>query len=214
MSDEKRFLITPPPGLLPEAPAAPVEPEPERRVDEEHGDSATRRVLPRSPGVAFPLPSNPMGGAAAPVTAAESASAPAAAPQTPARSVSTPSGEAEVPTGEHPAQLGPWTIRLPDGTAQLVTTAGVVLGRNPVVPERWPAAERLRIHDPERTVSSTHALLIVVGATLRLVDLGSTNGVAVTSAGVREKVAGADGVKVGDPAEIELGSFHLRVARG
>ncbi|TPW75027.1 FHA domain-containing protein [Schumannella soli] len=213
MTEQKRFLITPPPGLLPEAPGAPPEPEPERRVDEEHGDSATRRVMPRSPGVAFPLPANPMGGlapaVAGPAPAAESAPGSAPAPS----SVSTPSGEAEVPTGEHPAQPGPWTIRLPDGATQVVTTSGVVLGRNPVVPERWPAAERLRIHDPERTVSSTHALLIVVGGALRLIDLGSTNGVAVTSGGLREKVAGVDGVKVGDPAEIELGSFHLRVAR-
>ncbi|TPW72263.1 FHA domain-containing protein [Schumannella sp. 10F1B-5-1] len=123
------------------------------------------------------------------------------------------SAEADVPTGENPVLRPGWSIQLPGGVQHPVTTAGLVLGRNPSAPERWPDAQAVLIADPDRSVSKTHALLVVVGDELRLIDLASTNGVAVTADGLRQKVAHPDGVVVGDPAVIELGSFQLGASR-
>jgi len=67
---------------------------------------------------------------------------------------------------------------LDDGRTFALSATSIVIGRNPVGD---PGEQRLAIPDKTRTLSKTHARLIVQGDEWRLTDLHSTNGVVVVA---------------------------------
>jgi hypothetical protein len=104
-----------------------------------------------------------------------------------------------------------WTLVLPEGD-RVPVDGPILLGRDPVPPASNPAARPIPLVDPGKTMSKTHALLqpAPLGVRgLRVTDLHSTNGPAITFGGVRTVLApGAEGIAtVG--SVIELGSFTL-----
>jgi len=69
------------------------------------------------------------------------------------------------------------------------------------------------IDDPQRSVSKTHAVLAVADdGGLRIVDLRSTNGVAVTVEGEQSRVSGS-GATIHATAPVVLGQYPLTARR-
>ncbi len=123
--------------------------------------------------------------------------------------VAAPAPDAEVA----PARPTELRLILPDGAG--VRLAGALLfGRDPAaIPER-PDARLLPVSDPGKTVSKTHALLEPdpAGGSVRVVDLFSTNGVAVDSPEGRTLVAPGGSARARVGSSILLGSFVIEVA--
>ena len=106
-----------------------------------------------------------------------------------------------------------WSLVLPDGSL-LEVDGPILLGRDPAPLADRPDARPVPLVDPGKTVSKTHLLLEPAepgGRGIRVRELHSTNGVAITAGGVRTVLpAGGEGVApVG--ATIELGSFTVLV---
>ncbi|MFJ4253657.1 DUF5684 domain-containing protein [Microbacterium sp. NPDC090003] len=70
------------------------------------------------------------------------------------------------------------SLVLDDGRSFALSGASVVIGRNPVGD---PGEQRLSITDATRTLSKTHARLVVTDDEWRLTDLHATNGVVVVA---------------------------------
>lgn len=109
-----------------------------------------------------------------------------------------------------------WTLQLPDGTRHPLT-GPLVLGRDPIAdPARAIAGADvalLPVVDTAKTVSKTHALLLPEPQSIRVVDLHSTNGVAIMTSGTRTVLApGGEGFATA-ASRIELGSFTIAIAR-
>ena len=109
--------------------------------------------------------------------------------------VPTPPGMPVAPPAEtfaaepQPVELEPpaapasqWSLLLHDGS--LVQLAGtMLLGRDPARLPGWESASLVKLNDPDKTVSKTHAGMDTTDGSLTVVDLESTNGVAVTAPG-------------------------------
>ena len=111
-----------------------------------------------------------------------------------------------------------WSLVLPDGV-RVAVDRPIVLGRHPAVPADSPDAMPVALVDASKTVSKTHALLRPATPGwerqegIRITDLHSTNGVALTVGGVRTVlVPGGEGIAVVG-AVIELGSFTVLLDR-
>ncbi|WP_353988138.1 FHA domain-containing protein [Ruicaihuangia caeni] len=233
MPDDKRYLISVPPGLIPQAepdvnsgtrklpqPQKPSGPPPEQAP-------STPGAGPRGPvislGPGSPLPSAPPRSApvsepAAPIPAAGPAAEPAAE-----RAVTPAVEPTAVDEGERstlsatetaPVAVRRWVLALGDGTRHPVDPA-VVVGRNPNPQGLGSAAGAgalpLAIVDPERSVSKTHALFQVRDGVLTVLDLDSTNGVVVSADGRDQPVVPGQPEVVPDAAVVSLGRFELRV---
>lgn len=235
MPDEP-YLITPPPGMLPE-----------RRRDDDPTDaeapvqtgSGTRRLeLPRQPPTTgVPLPDAAAAAAPAPV-ASPSIAAPAApvAPETPPApdealsSTVTRTGPAEAPADvddatvlradvvavesapDHTVPVSSnlerrWVVEFSDGTRVTIAPGGLIVGRDPIGFPRWPQAELVRLDDPTRSVSKTHAVIQPDADGVRVIDLGSTNGVNRIVDDLRVPVDADQGALVRDGAVLEFGSL-------
>ena len=107
-----------------------------------------------------------------------------------------------------------WSLALENGLTVPVTGA-VYLGRNPSAGAEHPAAATLTIDDPRKSISKTHALLVVDGDGAWLTDLHSTNGCAVLAIDGSETVL-TPGVALAVPAgaTIELGEYAIRLNHG
>lgn len=115
------------------------------------------------------------------------------------------------PTGST-ASTG-WTLSLPDGTVPLTGTT--FLGRDPAPTSEHPHAGLLRLNDPAKSVSKTHAVFDVDGDGLWVRDLDSTNGVWVAGAdGQETRVAAGERVRLTPGARVELGEFPIDIIRG
>jgi hypothetical protein len=112
-----------------------------------------------------------------------------------------------------PASSGPpsWSLVLPDGS-RLRLDGPMLLGRDPAPLADQPTATLVPLADSSKTVSKTHALFVPADGGVRVTDLHSTNGVAITSGTVRVVlVAGGDGIApLG--GLVELGAFTIGVA--
>lgn len=87
------------------------------------------------------------------------------------------------------------SLVLDDGRTFALSGASVVIGRNPIGD---PGEQRLAISDTTRTLSKTHARLVVHEDEWRLTDLHATNGVVVV---------GDDGTEtLLDPGESVIGN--------
>jgi hypothetical protein len=133
--------------------------------------------------------------------------APVAAPVSPAVPVVSPAAPSSAATP------GAWFVRLPDGSEHELGVDGVVLGRNPAAPSARPAAIPVRVDDPGRSVSKTHAAIVPEGDRARVLDLRSTNGVAVTPPDGEATVVPADGLLAVAGSVVALGDYPVALAR-
>ncbi len=107
---------------------------------------------------------------------------------------------------------------LPDGS-RVPVARPLLLGRDPAAPSDRPGALLVSLSDTGKTVSKTHALIEpddrtgTGGFTVRVRDLYSTNGVAITTGGERRVLTagGEDVAQLG--SLIELGSVSILVSR-
>ena len=180
------------PAPVPEPPAPPADAEPVASVDEPRRvvrsvppsfrDGEIQDAEPRM-SMIRPAPENPPSGAA------EAAAAAAAQPAV-TQSRPTPEVDATVvvprPTDD---DLGATVVVarkpgvrrvlvLDDGRRFSLSGASVVIGRNPAGD---PGEQRLAISDSTRTLSKTHARLVVHDDEWRLTDLHATNGVVIVA---------------------------------
>ena len=84
------------------------------------------------------------------------------------------------PLGAQP-RAASLTLETEDG-ARHVVTSRAVFGRNPSATDEWAGALIVVIDDPAKSVSKSHAALLVTPTGSTLVDLGSTNGTEVIRA--------------------------------
>jgi hypothetical protein len=195
MAEPDPFLITPPPGLLP-----PPKPAPDEVASVATGSETRRTGLP-------PIPVR------APAVPVVSAPAPAPEPEPAAGAAPGLAAAAAPPAAAVPTRA--WRVRLADGAEHPVGAGGIVLGRNPAAPADRPDAIPVVVDDPGKSVSKTHALNVPEGDRLRVRDLRSTNGVAVTPVdGEATVVRGPEGVLAGDGAVVALGDYTLAVQGG
>jgi hypothetical protein len=108
------------------------------------------------------------------------------------------------------AAVTAWSLVLPDGS-RTPLTGPLLFGRDPAAIPGAPGAGLVRLVDPGKTVSKTHAVLEPVEGGVRVRDLHSTNGVAITAFGVRTVLAPAGEGVAPTGSTIELGSFAIVV---
>lgn len=109
------------------------------------------------------------------------------------------------------AQLGPVAV-LTDGAERIEVASTALLGRRPRPQPNEEVGAVVELTDPTRSVSSTHALLSWDGATLWLVDRGSTNGSWVVRAdGTRQRAEAGRPVAAPAGSAVQLGNRTFRV---
>ncbi|KQV24542.1 FHA domain-containing protein [Yonghaparkia sp. Root332] len=223
-----RPLITPPPGLVPDAAPTPRGPAVERAaggplIDLPPGlaDSGTVRVpAVRRASVVAP-PAGPAPAApAAPATAPRFFPAvpgmlpvpptppapPALRPAPEGAASPEPTPEPDVAASPEPGALA---IQLPDGR-RLAVTGRMLLGRDPAELDGWRGAELVRLADPDRSVSKTHAAIEPDQGALLVHDLASTNGTErATPHGHVLPVAPGHPLRVEAGDALRLGSFVI-----
>jgi hypothetical protein len=106
-----------------------------------------------------------------------------------------------------------WRLTLASGGVVEIASRAVA-GRAPRAPAGWEGAVLVSIDDPDRTVSKTHAGFAVDGDAVFVTDLDSTNGVAIVSPdGIESVLEPGRAVAIPEGAEVELGSFAVRITR-
>lgn len=194
----------PPPGYAaPAAPAVPVAP------------AAPAAPAYPPPAYTAPPPAAPAQPAAPPPPPAQSPPTFAAPLPPVTRAPSLPPAAAAPPAaaGAPLVASTQWTITLESGESVSVDGA-LYLGRNPTAGTDYPTASTLVINDPRKSVSKTHAVLLVNGQSASLTDLHSTNGCAVIGADGSELVLTPRvPLPVVSGATIKLGDYVLRLSR-
>ncbi len=75
-----------------------------------------------------------------------------------------------------------WILRIGGGAPLPLHGEVIILGRNPAVDTLYPRAQLIAVPDPTRTVSKTHARVVLIGGVWEVTDLNSTNGVTLVTA--------------------------------
>lgn len=207
------FIIPPPPppGVA-SSPDAPAEAPPEPPVT----DAASYIDLP--PGVIDSATFK-----VEPARVVRAPRAPDAAPQKTERSneeitfFPTPiGGPAVVPEAPEPSK-STWVLTLPDGIELTLDGGRMLVGRNPSAPEPTHEGSGIRlvsVTDPLKSVSKTHAEFELRGGEVFVTDLGSTNGIAIGSAGQEDElVTPGEATVVTSGRIVALGTFEILVAR-
>lgn len=178
-------FIVPPPGLIP---AASPRDEPDRTVQD---------VRPRG----LPAFSPPPGvGPASAMPGATGHPGPGERDE-----------RIEAPTPS-PAE-GVWRLRGPGGLEVLLLRP-VVLGRDPLPDRGRPDAAVIRLEDPARSVSKTHARIEVVDDRVTVTDLSSTNGTRVlTPEGETRELEPGRPVEAPSGSSVLLGELAVRLDR-
>lgn len=105
-----------------------------------------------------------------------------------------------------------WMLLLADG--ERVSVEGpIVIGRKPFAVDGFPEAKLVTVVDRDKTVSKSHAILLPYDGGLFVLDLDSTNGVAVVANGRRTPATSTEFSPVPDGAVVELGSYLLGAER-
>lgn len=107
-------------------------------------------------------------------------------------------------------RLQTWRITV-DGAADVTFTAAeILIGRKPASRREHPEAQLVTIPDPTKTVSKTHARMVLRGDQWMIVDLESTNGVFVeTARGEHQVVAGSE---IAITGAFSLGDLRLTLS--
>jgi FHA domain len=107
-----------------------------------------------------------------------------------------------------------WRLVLPDGQ-QFEVNGSVLVGRDAGAIPQWPNAQLLSVADPEKSVSKTHAAFEVVDGVLSVIDLGSTNGVVVTTSDGREiELDPRQRIELEPGSDVELGDVVIQIEKG
>ena len=133
-----------------------------------------------------PAQSAPPTGSAPPAHAAAAAVPPELAP---APVAATPPAEADDDLDETMIvvrHMKPWTLETEHGLKVSLTKSAVLLGRNPARGSAHPGAQLVVLHDPDKTVSKTHARLDYFEGIWGIRDLQSTNGTVLIDSGGNE----------------------------
>lgn len=103
-------------------------------------------------------------------------------------------------------------LELPDGSV-LPLENGLIVGRDPQPQEGYGVTERARLHDVERSVSKTHAILGVSDGTIWVLDLNSTNGTVLLADDGTETLCTPE-VATPLPAgtDVRFGEYRVHVA--
>jgi hypothetical protein len=194
--EDKPGFIIPPPGLIPPAPSAPTE------------TSETVRLGDRRPAIPVFVPAVPGITPPPTVVVPKETAAPihTAVPLHTAVPIHT-----AVPT--HTGAPPQWSLTMHDGSVRYVSGT-LLLGRDPARVEGWASAGLMVINDPEKTISKTHAAIDCTGDQFFIVDLHSTNGVAIIAPDGTETIPD-DGVRtaVAVGSDIELGRYRIVLNR-
>lgn len=83
-------------------------------------------------------------------------------------------------------RMKPWTLETEHGLKVSLTKPAVLLGRNPARGSAHPGAQLVVLHDPDKTVSKTHARLDYFEGIWGIRDLQSTNGTVLIDGGGNE----------------------------
>jgi Double zinc ribbon/FHA domain len=106
-----------------------------------------------------------------------------------------------------------WRLVLPDGR-QIEVPAALLVGRDPAVNAKWPAAVLLAIDDEAHSMSKTHAVFESDAGGLWVTDLDSTNGVVITNAdGAELDIDSNVRTPIQPGSDVELGDYILQVER-
>jgi hypothetical protein len=105
-------------------------------------------------------------------------------------------------------------LELPDGSV-LPLDNGLIVGRDPQHQEGYGVTERARLHDVERSVSKTHAILGISEGRIWVLDLNSTNGTVLIADDGTETLCVPE-VATPLPANtaVRFGEYRVRVAVG
>lgn len=180
------------PASAPEVEAPEPFAEPQRLRGSGLGTRADRAASIRPVPVVLPVPETPV-----PVPA------PSAAP-VPAADDDDLEATVVVQRSRGPRRV----LVLDDGRTFALSATSIVIGRNP---EGEPGEQRLAVPDKTRTLSKTHARLVVQGDEWRLTDLHSTNGVVVVADDGAETLLDA-GESVTGAGRFVLGEVGMHVA--
>ncbi|TJY72303.1 FHA domain-containing protein [Arthrobacter sp. CAU 1506] len=188
--------------------------------------SAAAPVPTAAPAIAQVPPSSPMAGDHASRDAEPSYALAAAGPAAPGQVAAGPAAGGAV-AGGHPddefaatmvrasnTPAGPLTITFDDGRDVVLETTALI-GRNPAAAAGEDIDQLIDFADMGRSVSKTHVLLRVDGATVWVTDRNSTNGSAVTGAdGIRRPLVPGIPVAAVPGATVEFGdrSFTIGAA--
>ncbi|MBW8762804.1 MAG: FHA domain-containing protein [Microbacterium sp.] len=174
----------------PEAPASDPFAEPQRLRGSGLGTRADRAASIKPVPVVLPVPEPQV-----PVAAA-------------APDPATADDDIEATVVVHRSRGPRRVLVLDDGRTFALSATSIVIGRNP---EGEPGEQRLSIPDKTRTLSKTHARLVVQGEEWRLTDLHSTNGVVVVADDGAETLLDA-GESVTGAGRFVLGEVGMHVA--
>ena len=107
-----------------------------------------------------------------------------------------------------------WRIVL-DGGAQQGVSGQVLIGRQVKAADpRWPTARLLSIADTTKSVSKVHALIEADATNFWVTDLGSTNGVIITTMdGTEIDLAAGSRGEVPAGSSVTLGNYVLGVEK-
>lgn len=171
-------------------------------TDPEPEQAPAKFKIGMPPGMDFNLDTVPSSDIPAPVTpVAKPAFGPAPTPL---------SGVPQLP-GQNADVVNPRLV-LPDGTV-LPLTGGLIVGRDPRHQEGYGASTLASLHDVERSVSKTHAVLGVSEGRVWIIDLNSTNGTfMVAQDGALTPCLPEVATPLDAGADIRFGEYRVRVA--
>lgn len=184
------FQIPPRPPLPTSGPVAPV-----RRIGMPPGMEPSLDTVPSSDhGIPVPVARPEFGVAPTPYLPAGGPVAPVTAPAPVVKSLTNP------------------RLELPDGSV-LPLENGLIVGRDPQPQEGYGVTERARLHDVERSVSKTHAILGISDGKIWVLDLNSTNGTVLLAADGTETLCTPE-VATPLPAgtDVRFGEYRVHVA--
>lgn len=103
-------------------------------------------------------------------------------------------------------------LELPDGSV-LPLDAGLIVGRDPQPQDGYGVTERAILHDVERSVSKTHAILGISDGAIWVLDLNSTNGTVLLADDGTETLCTPE-VATPIPADtdVRFGEYRVHVA--
>jgi pSer/pThr/pTyr-binding forkhead associated (FHA) protein len=111
------------------------------------------------------------------------------------------------------ALVAVWGLDLNDGTRLDLDEGGTVVGRRPQIPAGSQAGTRtLRLSDPAKMVSRTHALLETDVDCVRITDLNSANGTRVMHDGRVVECSPDEPVTVESGWTVEFGEMSVVVS--
>ncbi len=186
----------------PQRPPAP----PVAQAESTGPQTAVRRIgMP--PGMEPSLDTVPSTDHAAPIPVARPEFGVAPTPFAPAAATGAPvTAPAPVATPNNPRLI------LPDGSV-LALANGLIVGRDPQEQDGYGVSALAALHDVERSVSKTHAVLGVSEGRVWVIDLNSTNGTVLVASDGSETLCTPE-VATPLPAKTDLrfGEFRVRVA--